>query len=267
MKNNIVAILVLLSLVLSACDTNAGTVKLTVNETAAEISEVTDETIRLNNCGGKADTEQTVERSKDIHIEGSGTLGVDGQVVKGEVSAKYGEVVGYSKSQKLIAPPGTNMEFVLRWTEKTWVGFVSAQGKDEQASYKVSVPISVELISSTDLGNCPGGTVPATIPPSDNLSNSSNDPRDIAAQALGYKDVDEFLTAYGIPPEIKSRVGVCPQETTWCLMVFEEQGQPDFHLTNITKCVLDGKLSTGESGIPVGFDGLVKGFTIRPCTR
>lgn len=154
MKKSIVAILVLASFIFSSCDSNAETIKLSVNETAAEISEVADETIRMNNCGGKADTEQTVERSKDIHIEGIGTLGVDGQVVKGEISAKYAEVVGYTKSQKLIAPPGTNMEFVLRWTEKTWVGFVTAQGKNGQEKYKVSVPISVELISSRDLGGC-----------------------------------------------------------------------------------------------------------------
>lgn len=135
-----------------ACQSNAGTVSLEVNETGAEITEVTEEIIRMNNCGGTAESEQIAQRSQIITIEGGGKLGVDGQVIKGEVSAKYSDSSSVSKSQKLIAPAGTNMEFILNWTEKMWVGVVMAQGKDDQAEYEVSVPISVELVSSRDLG-------------------------------------------------------------------------------------------------------------------
>jgi hypothetical protein len=152
MRKIIVAIFIVISFLLSSCDTNGGTVDLTVNETNAEVTEVTDEIIHMNNCGGKAETEQVAEKSKTIHIEGGGNLGVDAALVNGEVSAKYGEVNGVSKSIKLVAPLGTNMEFTIRWTEKTWIGFVTSQSQASQANYKVSVPISVELVSNQDLG-------------------------------------------------------------------------------------------------------------------
>ncbi|KAA3664255.1 MAG: hypothetical protein DWQ04_06655 [Chloroflexi bacterium] len=145
-------VIFLLLLFSSGCSQNAGSVNLSLNETSAEISEMTEEVIRMNNCGGKAESEQVATRSRTIYTEGSGSLGVDGQVIKGEVSAKYGESNNISKSQRLVSPPGTRMQFVLRWTEKTWIGIVTAQGEDEQANYKVSVPVSVELISSKDLG-------------------------------------------------------------------------------------------------------------------
>lgn len=154
MKNYILTAIVLIALFLSGCDTNAGTTSISVNETAAEITETTQETIRMNNCGGKGDAKQTAEKSKSINIEFSGSIGVDKVVVNGEVSAKYSQVSGDAKKVELVAPAKTNMEFVIEWTEKTWVGFVTAQGKDGQEKYKVSVPISVELISSRDLGGC-----------------------------------------------------------------------------------------------------------------
>ncbi len=184
MKKNIITAMVLLSLLLSSCDTNGGNVNLEVNETAAEITEVTEETIHLNNCGGKADTEQNVERSKMIHIEVGGTLGVNAQAVKGEVSAKYGDVTGYSKNQKLTAPPDTNMEFILRWTEKTWVGVITAQGKDGQENYKVSVPIAVELIFTQDLG---------CNPEAGDLTDSSNSPVEISAYCAQFDNSPSYV--------------------------------------------------------------------------
>jgi hypothetical protein len=154
MKNYILTAIVLLVLFISGCKTNAGTTNISVNETAAELRETTQETIHMNNCGGKADAKQTAEKSKSINIEFSGSLGVDKIVVNGEVSAKYSQVSGDVKKIEFVAPAKTNMEFVIEWTEKTWVGFVTKQGKDGQGKYKVSVPISVDLISSRDLGDC-----------------------------------------------------------------------------------------------------------------
>jgi hypothetical protein len=152
MKKYIFTAIILISIVLTGCDTNGGTVELTVNETSAEITEVTKEAIRMNNCGGTGEVKQVAERSKSVNVEYAGSLGVDKVVVNGEVSAKYGEINTSAKKMELVAPAGTNMEFQIEWTEKTWIGIVTAQGKDGQASYKVSVPISVELISSQNLG-------------------------------------------------------------------------------------------------------------------
>ena len=93
----------------------------------------------------------------------------------------------------------------------------------------------------------------------------SQDSRDIAAQTLGYANLDNFMQAFGIPSEVKTRIFVCPNEETWCLSVYEEPGQPDFHFNNVSSCTIDGKQANGTSTIPEGFDGLIKGFTIRPC--
>lgn len=152
MKQKILPFLLIL-LILAGCDTNAGTTSFSVHETAAEITEVTRETVRMNNCGGRSDVKQIVERSKSVIVEVTGLIGVDKMLLSSEVSAKYSQIKEDVKKMELTAPAQTNMEFILEWTEKTWVGIVTTQGRDG-AEYKVSVPISVELISSEDLGGC-----------------------------------------------------------------------------------------------------------------
>ena len=139
-------------LILFGCgNRNTGSEQLQVNETAAEPPYTTNETIRMNNCGGKADSEQTAQRSRTVTIEGGLQFEVSYEVVKGTVSAKYSESAGASKSMKLIAPAGTNMEFVLAWTDQSWIGIITSQGSPSQATYRVSVPVGVEQISSRDL--------------------------------------------------------------------------------------------------------------------
>jgi len=102
------------------------------------------------------------------------------------------------------------------------------------------------------------------IPPTNTaLAVATNDPRDIAAQSLGYANVDSFMEAFEISAEIKPRIFVCPGEETYCLSIYEEVGQPDFHFKNVSNCNLDGKQANGTSKIPIDFDGMVKGFTVR----
>jgi hypothetical protein len=50
-----------------------------------------EETIRINNCGNLTDSEQTRERSFSASIEGAAGLGINYQVVEGNISAKYGQ--------------------------------------------------------------------------------------------------------------------------------------------------------------------------------
>jgi hypothetical protein len=89
--------------------------------------------------------------------------------------------------------------------------------------------------------------------------------RDVAAQTMGYADLDAFMQAFGIPAELKSRIQVCPREETYCLTLVEQLGKPDFHFKNVTGCDQDGKWSGSETTIPADFDGMVRGFTVRPC--
>jgi hypothetical protein len=114
-----------------------------------------DDVIHINNCGGKADSEQTASRSFATSIEGGAEFSAGYQsIVEGSVSAKYSQYRNVTKSQKLIAPPATNMEFVLRWSEDVHSGNVTVNGAT--GNYEVRVPVSVEQVSSQDLG-CGGG--------------------------------------------------------------------------------------------------------------
>lgn len=116
-----------------------------------------EETVRINNCGGKGESEQTASRSFATSIElGAGISAGYQSIIEGSVSAKYNQYRSTSKSQRLVAPPGTNMEFVLRWSEEVRAGNVTVDGKTGR--YEVRIPIAVEQISSQDLG-C-GANVP-----------------------------------------------------------------------------------------------------------
>ncbi|HIK53953.1 MAG TPA: hypothetical protein IGS37_02130 [Synechococcales cyanobacterium M55_K2018_004] len=136
----------------------------------AEISRNTvvyDEIIRLNNCGGKGDSDHTATREFATTIEfGAGISAGYKPVVEGNISAKYSEYRNTSKSIRVVAPPGTNMEFILRWSDDVRAGNVQVNGKS--GTYEVRIPISVEQILSRDLG-CgitSSGTVisPSTVP-------------------------------------------------------------------------------------------------------
>ena len=108
------------------------------------------ETVRLNNCGGKGDSEQVASRSLSVYIEGTIGAKVGYEVIEGSIAAKYGQSRDTTKSMKLVAPPGTNMEFILRWTERTWLGNIISG--NESGTYRMQVPVAVEQVSSHDLG-------------------------------------------------------------------------------------------------------------------
>lgn len=158
----LIAFLVILA-ILSGCGGNPATQSapnepnqdVQVTETSNEVVTF-DETIHINNCGGKAESKQVAQRSFSTNIEGAAQLKVGYEIVEGSVTAKYGQYRNISKSHELAAPAGTDMEFVLRWTEQTWIGSIIANGSS--GTYNVHVPISVEQVSSQDLG-C-GGSAP-----------------------------------------------------------------------------------------------------------
>ena len=151
-------------ILLSGC--GGGNPDIQVNELSSNTTAY-DETIHINNCGGKADSEQTASRSFATNIEGGIDVGVQ-QVVEGVISAKYSQYRNVSKSQKLVAPAGTNMEFVLRWSEEVRAGNVTANGST--GTYTANIPIAVEQVSSQDLG-C--GTPQTQEPTNTNPPNSS----------------------------------------------------------------------------------------------
>jgi len=134
-------------------DSGGNESNLEINETSTSTDTVA-EPIFINNCGNPASVEQVSEHSQTIAVEGGAELGVSTGVVRGSVEGKYISTKGTTKSQKVVAAPNTNMKFVLLWTEQIKEGTVTASGYSGQATYRVSVPISVEQASAEDLG-CP----------------------------------------------------------------------------------------------------------------
>ena len=112
-----------------------------LQETSAVPSNKVNETIHMNNCGGKADAEQIAQHSMIVSLSGEGQIGVSVQILQASVTAKYTQSNNISKSQKLVAPPGTNMEFVIAWVGKDATGVITVDGKPGQAAYSVQIPL------------------------------------------------------------------------------------------------------------------------------
>jgi len=111
------------------------------------------ETIKINNCGNAKENDQVSTRSYSTNIEGGSQFKVGYAILEGSVNAKYGQYRTVSKSHRVVAPANTDMVFVLQWTEQTLSGSIIA-GNDS-GSYSVHVPVSVEQVSSQDLGCSP----------------------------------------------------------------------------------------------------------------
>jgi len=156
MSKHILCGIALALLLLSGCTSNPDIQLVELSKNTV----VYDEIVRINNCGGRGDSEQTKSRDFATNVEfGAGVSAGYQSIVQGSLSAKYSEYRSASVSQRLVAPPGTNMEFVLRWSDDVRAGNVQVNGKS--GTYEVRIPVSVEQISSRDLG-CPGG---AQVPP------------------------------------------------------------------------------------------------------
>lgn len=132
---------------LNACGGNAQ-----VDEKAVSNSTVAEE-IYINNCGNPASAKQVSQHSQSVAIQGGVGLGFDiKELAKGSVEAKYTSTNGVVKSQEVTAAPDTNMKFVLLWTEQVSEGTVTVSGYSGQATYRVSIPISVQQTSAVDMG-------------------------------------------------------------------------------------------------------------------
>lgn len=203
MKNLSVAyrvFLAVLTLLLNGCGSSGNTGNnpdVQVNETSNSTTSY-DETIHINNCGGKADSEQTKERSFSTNLDGGIEVGVQ-QVVTGVISAKYSQARNTSVSQKLVAPAGTDMEFVLRWKEEVRAGNVVVNG--DTGTYTVKIPIAVEQISSQDIG-CSGEIQVTVQPPQSNPPTAMPNPPSSSQLCFGncwqYNDNSRTMTWTGL---------------------------------------------------------------------
>jgi len=198
MSKRILCGIALILLLLSGCASSPDVQLVELSKNTV----VYDEIVRINNCGGKGDSEQTKSRDFATTVEfGAGVSAGYQSIVQGSLSAKYSEYRNTSVSQRLVAPPGTNMEFVLRWSDDVRAGNVQVNGNS--GTYEVRIPVSVEQVSSRDLG-C---GVSAPIPTMSNVQlptqSASSTVTPQTAQRLDY--IDRFRVTANIP---KNRTGV-----------------------------------------------------------
>lgn len=199
-------------MLLSACG-GGNSPDVTLTELSTNVISY-DDIIRINNCGGKADSEQNVSRSFATTFEGGAELSAGYQsIAEGSISAKYSQYRNITKSQRLIAPPGTNMEFVIRWSEDVRAGNVQVNGSS--GSYEVRIPVSVEQISSRDLGNCPQDSAPNS-----NIQPTSANPQPTQQQSSGVCQESGGASGHPLPPSPSA-------PTNGCVLIIEWWVPPD----------------------------------------
>lgn len=126
---------------------------MSVRETGTGPGRRDAETIRLNNCDGKAPASQAATREQQVQLNTGGQVGASGGVVSAAVSGNYGQMAGAAKSLQLTAPPGTNMEFNIEWKMEERIGTVSgATLGANSAEYHLFRPMDVQIASQKDLG-------------------------------------------------------------------------------------------------------------------
>lgn len=108
------------------------------------------ETIHMNNCGGRDSSEQTAQQTFATGLDLNPQSRADYTAIENMISGKYGVDKHTNKSQLLRAPPATNMEFVLMWSEDVHIGNIL--DGEKIGSFVVHVPVAVELVSGRDLG-------------------------------------------------------------------------------------------------------------------
>ncbi|MFL5627375.1 MAG: hypothetical protein ACJ788_17505 [Ktedonobacteraceae bacterium] len=133
-------------------DSQDGAGSLQVQETNTGAGDQEMETIHLNNCNGKADASQLAERGSTVQLEGGTQLGVNVSVVTAAVNGQYTTGAQRIKSITLTAPPGTNMEFTLRWMLEERTGQVTRSNINGTANYRYLVPVSVDIVDQRDQG-------------------------------------------------------------------------------------------------------------------
>lgn len=139
-------VLIVLIVLFSGCGGGSSGAVL-LNQTGSSGASVRTDTIPLNNCAGKEKITTTLAHSLDIGIEGG--LGVEIKVVEASLRAKYER--GQTSSIELPAAPGTNMEYIVEWTDESFFGEVEVDGQTGQAAYTVQVS-TPSVTGSVDRG-------------------------------------------------------------------------------------------------------------------
>ena len=119
------------------------------------------QTIEIDNCGGRSDAIRTEQRSQTIDVtistELAAKLGLSSAVISTEVQDIVSEAMGKhserSTSIQLTAPPRTRMLFSLVWSGEEQTGVVQNLGAPNvPIVFRVFTPTDVRVKSQFDIG-------------------------------------------------------------------------------------------------------------------
>ncbi len=130
-------LIICITLLLTTCGSGSThSPDIHLEEDGSEL-QFTEEVIRLTNCGNPASTEQTKTRFFSVTADRVTGLQLDCYVVEGNIQARYQQYASITTSQKLIAAPNTDMDFVLRWSEEVHQGTFAVG--DKTGFYSVNI--------------------------------------------------------------------------------------------------------------------------------
>lgn len=171
---------------------------LVLNITGNEISEVTVETASQPNCGGSAEVENLIEKSRSIQriieVQGGLSVNANGQIgfagtdvelgatVASQLGYTYGTVENVLRSLTVKAKPGTNMQHSIKQMEVWKVGTarIVVGSQETTIPFRFRYDFTIELVGSKDLGcnELPATTSPNTsadTPAPNTVVNSCNE--------------------------------------------------------------------------------------------
>lgn len=137
-----------------------------------ETYELDIETISQPNCGGNAEVENAIQRSREIEhvmeVQSGVSINANGQVgfagtdvelgatIASQLSYSYGDVESMARSITVKASPGTNMQHTIRLLEvwKTGTAKVSVGDQEVVIPFRFRSDFKLELVESKDIGDC-----------------------------------------------------------------------------------------------------------------
>lgn len=141
-----------------------------INITGTDVSVVTVETVSQPNCGGTAEVESNIEKSRSIQyvietqngiaVNANGQVGFAGTDVElgatiaSQLGYSYGTVDNIARSLTVKAKPGTNMQHSIKQNEIWQVGTANiiVGSQDTTIPFRFRYDFNIELIDSKDLG-------------------------------------------------------------------------------------------------------------------
>jgi hypothetical protein len=192
-EHKLVFVSVILLLTIVACGAEEDVVKAPsptpnvtieiLGSTHPEVREIRIEVIQQNNCGGTAEVESQIQKSKSIahtievgaglEVNANGQVGFAGTgvelgaTVASQLGYSYGSVESISRSITLKAKEGTYMEHQVKLQEEWEIGTakVVVSGREQEVPFSFRTDFSVELVDSKEIkGKCPSLPTPIKIP-------------------------------------------------------------------------------------------------------